>query len=78
MDDMDGNGATPGVHFLAFSAGSQIFHQSRMGMEAADVVGEHPVPAQANGINAFIHATRRQNFLVPPRQHRAFPLLELH
>lgn len=78
MDDMDGNGATPGVHFLAFSAGSQIFHQSRMGMEAADVVSEHPVPAQANRINAFIHATRRQNFLVPPRQHRAFPLLELH
>lgn len=78
MDDMDGNGATPGVHFLAFSAGSQIFHQSRMGMEATDVIGEHPVPTHANGINAFIHATRRQNFLVPPRRHRAFPLLELH
>jgi hypothetical protein len=31
----------------------------------------------ANGINSFIHATRRQNFLVPPRRHRAFPLIEL-
>jgi hypothetical protein len=31
----------------------------------------------ANGINAFIQATRRQNFLIPPRAHRAFPLLEL-
>jgi hypothetical protein len=32
---------------------------------------------QANGINAFLRVTRRQNFLVPPRSHRAFPLLEL-
>jgi hypothetical protein len=77
MDDMDGAGPTPGVHFLSFSAGSQIFHESRMGMEAADVVSKHPVPVHANGINAFIRATRRQNFLVPPRRHRAFPLLEL-
>jgi hypothetical protein len=30
-----------------------------------------------NGLERFITATRRQNFLVPPRRHRAFPLLEL-
>lgn len=30
-----------------------------------------------NGLERFIVATRRQNFLVPPRRHRAFPLLEL-
>ena len=29
------------------------------------------------GLDQFIAATRRQNFLVPPRRHRAFPLLEL-
>jgi hypothetical protein len=77
LDDMDGTGATPGVHFLAFSAGSQIFHQSRVSMDAADVVGSRQVSARATGINAFVRATRRQNFLVPPRRHRAFPLLEL-
>jgi hypothetical protein len=29
------------------------------------------------GINAVFHATHRQNFLVPPRAHRSFPLSEL-
>jgi hypothetical protein len=35
------------------------------------------VPDSANGINSLIHATHRQNFLIPPRQHRSFPLAEL-
>jgi len=30
-----------------------------------------------NGLERFITATRRQNFLVPPRRNRAFPLVEL-
>jgi hypothetical protein len=30
-----------------------------------------------NGIERFLTSTRRQNFLCPPRRHRAFPLLEL-
>jgi hypothetical protein len=30
-----------------------------------------------NSLERFITATRRQNFLVPPRRHRSFPLLEL-
>ena len=29
------------------------------------------------GLERFITATRRQNFLVPPRRHRSFPLVEL-
>jgi hypothetical protein len=29
------------------------------------------------GINHVIRATHRQNFLVPPRVHRSFPLSEL-
>ncbi len=35
------------------------------------------VADEDNGIERFITATRRQNFLTPPRRHRAFPLLEL-
>jgi hypothetical protein len=31
-----------------------------------------------NGLERFITATRRQNFLVPPGRHRAFPFAELH
>lgn len=35
------------------------------------------VEAEDNGLERFLSATRRQNFLIPPRRHRAFPLLEL-
>ena len=38
------------------------------GVEAAD--------GDDAGLERFTQATRRQNFLVPPRRHRAFPLLE--
>jgi hypothetical protein len=29
------------------------------------------------GFNAVLTTTHRQNFLVPPRRHRSFPLAEL-
>lgn len=34
------------------------------------------VDSEDNGLERFITATRRQNFLIPPRRHRAFPLVE--
>jgi hypothetical protein len=79
MDALDVSSAapTPGVHFLAFTPGAPIFHRSRMGMDATDLASRYNLAPSTNGINAFIHATRRQNFLVPPRRHRAFPLVEL-
>jgi len=77
MDPLDGP-AAPGVHFLAFTAGSRIFHRSRQAMDATDLAEKHGLAPTANGINAFIRATRRQNFLAPPRRHRAFPLIELN
>jgi hypothetical protein len=77
MDALDATSPSPGVHFLAFTPGSQVFHQSRQAMDATDLAQSYQVPATANGINAFIKATRRQNFLVPPRRHRAFPLVEV-
>jgi flavin-dependent dehydrogenase len=33
--------------------------------------------AQGQGFNSILRTTRRQNFLVPPRAHRSFPLSEL-
>jgi hypothetical protein len=80
LDELDPEGQpapAPGVHFLAFTPGSPIFHRSRLGMDDPALAAKHGVEAKANGINAFIRATRRQNFLVPPRTHRAFPLVEL-
>jgi hypothetical protein len=29
------------------------------------------------GLNGVLHNTHRQNYLVPPRRHRSFPLAEL-
>lgn len=77
MDALDGDAPAPGLHFLAYTPGSRIFHRSRQGMDATDIAQRHGIPSHANGINAFLHVTRRQNFLVPPRAHRAFPLVEL-
>lgn len=41
----------------------------------------NPIPGTGvhsddNGLERFLTATRRQNYLVPPRRHRAFPLVE--
>jgi hypothetical protein len=77
MDSFGAEASMPGVHFLAFTAGSPIFHRGRQAMDAVELASQYAIPSSANGINAFIHATRRQNFLVPPRRHRAFPLVEL-
>ena len=35
------------------------------------------VTTENNGINGVMQATHRQNFLVPPRRHQSFPLVEL-
>jgi hypothetical protein len=75
--DADAPAPAPGLHFLAFTPGSRIFHQSRQGMDAAVIAQQYGIPSHANGINAFLRVTRRQNFLVPSRAHRAFPLVEL-
>jgi hypothetical protein len=32
---------------------------------------------RGQGINSILRTTHRQNFLVPPRRHRSFPLVEL-
>jgi len=33
--------------------------------------------AEGQGFNSILRTTRRQNFLVPPRAHRSFPLSEI-
>ena len=40
-------------------------------------LGGFLVTGSANGINQAIRATHRQNFLIPPRARRSFPLVEL-
>jgi hypothetical protein len=33
--------------------------------------------SQGQGFNSVLLTTHRQNFIVPPRRHRSFPLAEL-
>ena len=41
--------------------------------------GRIPFPPRdrGQGFNSILRTTHRQNFLVPPRRHRSFPLSEL-
>jgi hypothetical protein len=78
----DGHLAEPaaGLHFLAFAPTSTIFQQARYAMEGRFPDGTRlPLDPRApeQGFNAVLRTTHRQNFIVPPRAHRSFPLAEL-
>jgi hypothetical protein len=66
------------LQFLMFVPTADLFAQMRVAAAAQNL--QHQFLANEdddNGLERFITATRRQNFLVPPRRHRAFPMLEL-
>jgi hypothetical protein len=78
----DGMQASPaaGIHFVVFNPTSDDFHRNRLAMDGVLPDGTRlPLPARARGqgFNAVLRTTHRQNFLVPPREHRSFPLAEL-
>jgi hypothetical protein len=74
-------GAAPaaGVHFVVFNPSSDDFHRNRLAMDGVLPGGKIAFPprARGQGFNAVLSTTHRQNFLVPPRRHRSFPLAEL-
>lgn len=76
MDVPDGSNQ-PKLQFTAFVPTANFFAVMRRNQAALDLVRRHDVEEEDNGLERFLTATRRQNFLVPPRAHRAFPLLEL-
>jgi hypothetical protein len=66
------------LQFSIYLATAQLFASMRNAtaaqqLDAQFLGGE----SSDNGLERHITATRRQNFLVPPRRHRAFPLVEL-
>jgi hypothetical protein len=66
------------LHFLAFVPTAEFFRQFRVNGAAQDFQAQFlGGQDDDNGLERFISATRRQNFLIPPRRHRAFPLIEL-
>jgi hypothetical protein len=69
-----------GLHFVVFTPTSDDFHRTRLAMDGIYPDGTS-VPlnprARGQGFNSILRTTHRQNFLVPPRRHRSFPLVEL-
>ncbi len=88
--DVPGGSAQPTLEFMAFVPTAEFFRVMRINAASPDYVmaGEQggtaasvPPGVEAadpgdDGLERFTQATRRQNFLVPPRRHRSFPLIE--
>ena len=72
--------AAAGVHFVVFNPSSDDFNRGRLAMDGVLPDGTklpfHPRD-RGQGFNSILRTTHRQNFLVPPRRHRSFPLVEL-
>ncbi|MES1247383.1 MAG: twin-arginine translocation signal domain-containing protein [Actinomycetota bacterium] len=68
-----------GVHFVVFNPSGDDFERNRLAMDGGlpgKKLGLEP-RSRAQGFNSVLTTTHRQNFLVPPRRHRSFPLAEL-
>jgi hypothetical protein len=68
-----------GLHFLLFVPTTETFNRIRLAMDGYYPDGRRvdfsPRSPKA-GLNAVVNTTHRQNFLIPPRSHRSFPLAE--
>ena len=76
LDVPDGS-SQPKLQFAIFVPTAAFFASMRRSQASPDLVKKYSVPAANVGLERFLTATRRQNFLVPPRLRRAFPLVEL-
>ena len=75
--DVPDRSPQPKLQFSIFVPTAKFFADMRRSQASTDLAERHQVPDDDNGLERFTTATRRQNFLVPPRRHRSFPLLEL-
>jgi hypothetical protein len=76
MDVPDGS-VQPKLQFTMFFPAADFFRVLRINQASLDLQNEFGVDPDDNGLERFLTATRRQNFLIPPRRNRAFPLVEL-
>jgi len=78
FDNMDvpGGAKQPKLQFTVFVPTADFFRTMRRNQASLDLAQQFAVPEEENGLERFLTATRRQNFLIPPRRHRAFPLVE--
>jgi hypothetical protein len=77
--DEVGDGPAAGVHFVVFNPTGDDFRRNRLAMDGVLPGGKIAFAPRAReqGFNSILSTTHRQNFLVPPRRHRSFPLAEL-
>ena len=68
-----------GVHFVVFNPTGDDFRRNRRAMDGQlpEQQIELEPRSRPQGFNEVLSTTHRQNFLVPPRRHRSFPLAEL-
>jgi len=74
------NTPSAGLHFAVFNPSSDDFARNRLAMDGVLPDGtklDVGPRSRAQGFNSVLTTTHRQNFLVPPRRHRSFPLVEL-
>lgn len=68
-----------GLHFLMFVPTIENFNRTRLAMDGrypdGKTVSFSPRSSNA-GVNSVLYTTHRQNYLIPPRSHRSFPLAE--
>jgi hypothetical protein len=76
MDVPDGTEQAK-LQFTVFVPSADFFATMRTNQASLDLQKEFDVDPDDNGLERFITATRRQNYLIPPRRHRAFPFAEL-
>jgi hypothetical protein len=78
FDNMDvpGGGNLAKLQFTVFMPSAEAFNLMRRNGAAVDLAEQFDVDEDENGLERFLTTTRRQNFLIPPRRHRAFPLVE--
>jgi hypothetical protein len=72
-------GPVAGIHFLVFNPSSDDFNRNRLAMDGVLPGGSLDIPPRdpSQGFNSILTTTHRQNFIVPPRRNRSFPLAEL-
>jgi hypothetical protein len=75
LDVPDGSNQ-PKLQFTIFVPTGAFFTTMRINQASLDLQEEFDVAPSDNGLERFLTATRRQNYLIPPRRHRAFPLTE--
>jgi hypothetical protein len=66
-----------GVHFVGFGPSAQHYELLRQEMDSPDLKARHNLSADNVGFTKMLVTTHRQNYLLPPRSHRSFPLAEL-